>query len=128
MQCRRHNAFGTPEKRDRLIQTLKAYSDRLNSKYPEEECIIQEDFRPPRRLWTESPYFICEIASSLYQAFSKRMACTCTEIHEYAARIAVATYRGRKDKGQKFDFDLNLCLDFPRGCWQETHVSASLAQ
>lgn len=126
-EIRQHIAFGTAEQRNTLVNAIMTYSDELNLKYPE-DFILKEDFQPQKG-WRKDPsYEIGVVASSLYQALSNRMTCTCTELHDYAARIALATYRGRKDEGQKFDFDLIFCLDLPRSSWKETHVKASLAQ
>ena len=122
-----HIAFGVAEQRNTLVDAIKNYSDELNLKYPE-DFILKEDFQPQKQRRKDPSYEIGVVANSLYQVLSNRMTCTCTELHDYAARIALATYRGRKDEGQKFDFDLIFCLEHSRSSWKETHVSASLAQ
>lgn len=126
-EIRQHVAFGTPQQRNTLVDAIKAYSDDLNLNYPE-DFILQEDFQPQKRRRKDPSYEIGAVASSLYQALSSRMTCSCTGLHDYAARIALATYRGRKDELQKFDFDLVCCLDLPQSSWKETHIRASLFQ
>ena len=124
---REHVNFGTAEQRHTLIDAIKTYSDELNFRYPQ-DFILQKDSQPLQRRRKDPSYEIGVIASSLYQALNNRRTCTCKEIHDYAASIALATYWGCKDEQQKFDFDLILCLDLPQSNWKETHVTTSLAQ
>ena len=126
-EIRQHVAFETAKQRNTLIDAIRTYSDELNLKYPE-DFISKEHFQPQKRRRKDPSYEIGVVASSLYQAFSNRMTCTCPELHDYAAMIALGTYQGHKNEVQKFDFDLIVCLDFPRNSWKETHVRASLTQ
>lgn len=126
-ELRYHVAFKTTEERDRLLDAVKNLSDAIELSYPE-DFVLQEDFQPQKKRRKEPPYDIGPVASSLYQALSSRTTCSCVDLHDYAARIGVATYRGCADNRQKFDFDLIFCLNQPQICWQETHVRANLAQ
>ncbi|KAF1985820.1 subtilisin-like protein [Aulographum hederae CBS 113979] len=117
---------GSLEQRIALNDTIKSYSDELNLRYPE-DSFSHEDFQPPKKRRKEPSYAVGYVASSLYEAFSSRTVCTCHDSHDYAARIALATYRSynESDDAQKLTFDAMICLDQESNDWRETHVQVS---
>lgn len=112
------------EQRDEFLESLERWEDDLTTQYPEDPSQwSKNDFGPPKKSRKEPSYSVWNAAQSIFKALIAAK-CKCQPIHEFGARLCLATYRKpelKNDIEEELDFCMFLSMQQD---WREVHIHA----